>query len=334
MRTRRRVLIVDDDQATVVALWRTLYQDNERYDVLVAASAEIAQRILMENDVDVMVTDVRLPGRSGIELLRWAADESPGTRVIVMTGYDLDEVRDTAFRHGCLEIVAKPFELDAMHELVVETLERRDSLTGTLDTMAPSDVIQMLCLTQRSTAVRVVDGPMMGVLHIERGEIVHARCDGRTGEAAVYRILASKHGRFDTLPLPKDGPRSVHAPWQHLLLEGARLHDEAYAGVTRVSWLPDASALAGEIARVAVPRSVIAPRDDAGSAGPELESPTGDASGGSATEVAELVDRGFEALRRRDYDAARAIWQRALALDPGNRALELNLRRLERLHTG
>jgi DNA-binding response OmpR family regulator len=324
MRSRHKVLIVDDEEAIVLGLARILYQDNDRYDVLLAANAEIAERILTENEIDVMVSDIRLPGKSGIDLLCWAASESPRTRVIMITAYDVVQYRDKAYRHGCLEIVQKPFDLHEMRALIGAAMERRDSFTGTLDTMAPSDVVQLLCLTQRTTALRVVDGEMMGVLHIDRGEIVHALCNDRVGEAAVYRLLSATRGKFDTLPLPKDGPRSVHAPWQHLLLEAARIDDETRAGMLRGSRPPAAPSHAPEApsrppSKQAPPATGAEPEEQAVDASPH------------AAEVGRLVDEGFEALRRRHYDTAREVWEKALGLDPGNRAIELNLRRLERM---
>ena len=325
MRTRRKVLIVDDEEAIVLGLLRILYQDNERYDVLVAANAETAQKILTENDVDVMVTDVRLPGKSGIDLLCWAASESPITRVIMITAYDVADLRDKAYKHGCLEIVQKPFDLYEMRDLIVDALERRDSLTGTLDTMSPSDILQMLCLTQRSTALRVVDGASMGVVHIDRGEIVHALCDDRVGEPALFRILRCRRGKFDMLPLPKDGPRSVHAQWQHLLLESARIDDEVRAGMMKASWVPPPPA----DPRGARPASEGA-LDDAWER--PLDAPTKKTD--RRAEAAILIDRGFEALRTHDYDAARTIWEQALELEPDNRMIELNLRRLQRMREG
>ena len=93
---RPKVLLVDDDEDLLLALCGTLYQDNARYDVLLAGTAEIAQQILLDVPVDVVVTDVNLPARSGMDLLSWAAVERPEIRAIVMTAFDAPGVRDRA----------------------------------------------------------------------------------------------------------------------------------------------------------------------------------------------------------------------------------------------
>src|SRR5262249_41617799 len=99
---RPKVLIVDGEDAIVLALHRVLYQDNPRYDVLLARSAEIAQEIIADTRVDVLVTDVHLPDKSGMDLLGWVAAEAPSTRVIVMTAFDVGGIKDRAHAFGCL----------------------------------------------------------------------------------------------------------------------------------------------------------------------------------------------------------------------------------------
>jgi DNA-binding NarL/FixJ family response regulator len=319
---RRRLLIVDDEETIVFGLLRVLYQDNARYDTLLASSAEIAQDILRETPVDVMVTDVRLPGINGIDLLCWAANESPQTRVIVITAFDIAQLRDKAFRFGCLEIVQKPFDLHEMRQLVADVMENRDGFYGSLGSLSAADIIQVLCLGQRTSAVRVTDGASFGIIHIDKGEVVHAIHDSEVGEKAVYRILRTKQGSFNTLPLPRDAPRTVHVPWQHLLIEGMRIDDELRAGLRKSSIPPPrASAVPSPVNGAATPAKTW---DDVVA---RVRKP----SPSRESDVMSLIDRGFEALKDRDYDLARQVWEQALGLDPENRLLELNLRKLERL---
>ena len=80
---RPKVLVVDDEEDTALRLQRVLYPDNDRFDVLLARSAEIAMEILADTPLEVIVTDMLLPGRSGMDLLCWAATERPDTRVII-----------------------------------------------------------------------------------------------------------------------------------------------------------------------------------------------------------------------------------------------------------
>src|SRR5512141_2133669 len=228
---RPRVLIVDDEDNIVLALHRVLYQDNHRYDVLLARSAEIAQQILLDVPVDVLVTDVHLPEMSGMDLLCWAALETPTTRVIVMTAFDITGIKDRAHAFGCLRLMRKPFDVHEMRATILRALSLRDTFTGNLSELSSVDVIQMLCIARKTTALRLSEGTSTGVIHIENGELVHAVWDDLVGEEAFFRMLAVKHGLFYTSPLPPDIERTIKGDWQYLLIEGLRRLDEAAAGM-------------------------------------------------------------------------------------------------------
>ncbi len=326
MATRRsRVLIVDDEDNIVLALHRVLYQDNLRYDVLLARSAEIAQQILLDVPIDVLVTDVHLPGKTGMDLLCWAAVESPLTRVIVMTAFDVTGIKDKAHAFGCLRLMRKPFDVHEMRATILRALDRRDSFTGNLADLSAIDVIQMLCIGRKTTALRLSEGPSSGVILIENGEIVHAIWDGQVGEEAFFKMMAVKNGLFYTSPLPPDIERTIKGDWQYLLIEGLRKLDEA--------------ALAAETEGDDQPRPSV--RFSPFAAGKDENVPAeliGLAADGPAPvpvkppdphRVARLIDDGFAALRSGNRDEARQLWEEALKLDPTNRMIELNLRKLE-----
>ena len=331
------MLIVDDEDNIVLALHRVLYQDNHRYDVLLAKSAEIAQEILSASPVDVLVTDVHLPEKSGIDLLSWVAVQAPSTRVIVMTAFDISGIKDRAHAFGCLRLLRKPFDVHEMRAAILRALSLRDTFTGNLSELSTVDVIQMLCIARKTTALRMVEGTSAGVVHIEKGEIVHAVWEDLAGEDAFFRVLAVKKGLFSTSPLPPDVERTMAGDWQHLLIEGLRRLDEANAQGgdeaperPSVTFLPTPPAEA-----IGAPRSGSRPlnREEGtvtlsrGTLGSMLgDAPADDAR--ASPEAARLIDEGWSSLRAGRREEARAAWEAALRLNPRNRAVELNLRKL------
>jgi DNA-binding response OmpR family regulator len=326
---RGKVLVVDDEDDIVLALHRVLYQDNHRYDVLLARSAEIAQEILEHDRIDVMVTDVQLPALSGMDLIGWVAGKAPQTRVIVMTAHDIARIKDRAHAFGCLRLVRKPFDVHEMRAAVLRALSLRDTFTGDLSELSCVDVIQMLCLAKKTAALRLSEGESAGVVHIDNGEIVHAVWGDTVGADAFYRVLGVRNGLFSTAPLPPDVERTLEGDWQHLLIEGLRRLDEAGAG-DRPSLRPAPPSRESVSAFRADPSP--APEATGVTFGRStLGSMIGDASpgpGGRAPEVSRLVDDGFRALRAGRREEAKRAWEAALALDPGNRMVELNLRKL------
>lgn len=346
--SRRLVLIVDDEDNIVLALHRVLYQDNERYDVLLAKSGEVAQVILRERRVDVMVTDVHLPGICGIDLLCWAAVESPNTRVIVMTAFDITGIKDRAHAFGCLRLVRKPFDVHEMRAAVCGALEHGDGFAGRLSDLSLVDVIQMLCISRKTTALRVSHGASSGIILLENGEVVHAVWEDTVGDEAFFRLLSLSNGAFYAFPPPPEVEKTIHESWQHLLMEGMRRLDEGAREQARTerprrpSERGQDPAVAANAVQVSGSASTSAPAADpapASVATPALASKLAPAAVLPPvpppprvlvpTDVDKLVDQGFAALKAGDHVETLRLWEQGLRADPSNRMLELNLRKLQ-----
>ena len=76
-------MVVDGDKEKSLVLHRVLYAGNQLFDVLLAASADVAREIMRDVSVDVVITDMDLPGASGVDLVCWAAIEFPETVYVV-----------------------------------------------------------------------------------------------------------------------------------------------------------------------------------------------------------------------------------------------------------
>jgi DNA-binding NtrC family response regulator len=105
---KRRVLIVEDDEIFLRPLQRTL--EVAQYDVLAVPSGEEAIDLLKTDDADLVLTDKRLPGMDGVELVRRIKNEHPDLAVVVMTAYGTIESAVEAMRLGASDYLVKPFE--------------------------------------------------------------------------------------------------------------------------------------------------------------------------------------------------------------------------------
>ena len=104
---KRNVLFVDDDEAILRSLERGLL--DESYNKLFTKSSKEALRVLKRKKVHVIVTDMRMPEMTGLELLRIARQEYPNITGIVFTGYELDTELQNAFNQGeIFKLISKP----------------------------------------------------------------------------------------------------------------------------------------------------------------------------------------------------------------------------------
>ena len=116
-----KILVVDDEPKGVKLL--TLRLEEAGHALTGAGTVEQAKTLLDRELFDLLISDVRLPDGSGLDLLKYAKQGAAGLPVIVITAFG--SIRDavSAMQFGATEYVVKPFELEAMAMLVERTLE-------------------------------------------------------------------------------------------------------------------------------------------------------------------------------------------------------------------
>ncbi len=118
------VLIVDDDPAMCRLLQTGLKSLGA--ETLVASSTDEALRLFSEREVDAVLTDLRLGGRSGLELCQSITEQRPDVPVVVMTAFGSLDTAVEAIRAGAYDFVTKPFELDRIRVTVERALGHRE----------------------------------------------------------------------------------------------------------------------------------------------------------------------------------------------------------------
>jgi two-component system, NtrC family, nitrogen regulation response regulator NtrX len=120
---RTRVLVVDDEPSVLLEISGAL---KRHYDVLTAQSAEEAEAILAKERVDLLLTDLRLPGKDGLHLLEAAKATNSDLPVVIMSGHGTIEEAVRATRMGAADFVEKPFGPDRLNVTIERALELRE----------------------------------------------------------------------------------------------------------------------------------------------------------------------------------------------------------------
>src|SRR4051794_3954800 len=102
-----RILVVDDDPK-IRQILTTILQGAE-YDAQGVGSAHEARAVLRDGGVDLLLTDVRMAGQSGLELIRFALAEHTETATLLISGADDPEVARVGMEYGAYGYLAKPF---------------------------------------------------------------------------------------------------------------------------------------------------------------------------------------------------------------------------------
>ena len=118
-----KILIVDDEEIIRNFLIDVL--SDEGYTTKAVSSGEEAVQLFKKNVFDLIITDIKMPGMDGIQVLRAAKAIDSDQSVIVMTGYASTETAVESMKLGAADYITKPFNLDQIKIVVAKTLERR-----------------------------------------------------------------------------------------------------------------------------------------------------------------------------------------------------------------
>lgn len=290
-----KVLIVDDEETLTWSMSKSLSKDKDKFEVIVANSGEDAIKVLeTQKQVKLVITDIRMPGISGLDLLSKIRKEYPDVKVIIITAYGSPDVQREANMRGSLYYIEKPFEIKEIRKIIIDTLkEERKGFEGQLSDLLLTDVIQMKCLGKSSSSLAIKSGARDGKIFFKDGKIVHAETGDSTGEDAFYQILSWPEGTFSSARADTPPKTTIEKDWQFLVMEGLRIADEASK--------PDVG------------------KEEAA----KKEEKKVDQSA-----FFSHLDKGFAFLKENNFKSAKKEWNTALKLQPDNEMVKFNLKKL------
>ena len=222
----KRVLVVDDEEDMLWMLQRNLNKGMSEVEVLAASSGEEALAVLSDKDINLVITDINMPGMNGLDLLIEVNNRYPETGVIIMTAYPSNSFEREAMMGGSLRFVEKPFDIKDMRQIVGEVLKTNEGFQGTLDGIDLIDIVQFNGLSKATSALKVTTADQEGMIFFKKGEVVHAMCDNTSGEQAFFKILEFQGGTLQNIRGVEPPIVSIQKNIESLLFESAVRNDE------------------------------------------------------------------------------------------------------------
>lgn len=189
-----RILVVDDEDI-VVSLVRDALEDD---DLIIesATSGEEALRIADRFELQLLVTDIRMPGLDGIELAARIKEQRPETMVVFMTGYaNLNSAKD-AIKQGAFDYIMKPFELTEIRQTVrnaVAAYKEAAHKTQESTLSHLSDLNRML-FTANDRSSLITSSLQFTMMHQQAD---HGAIVVRTDEPTVFTVIEINNASID-----------------------------------------------------------------------------------------------------------------------------------------
>jgi len=195
----RSILVVDDDRAMREMLQSML--ESAGLEARAASSAVEALAMLKDVDFDVVLSDIRMPGRDGLELLGEIRERRPDTPVVLMTAFGSIDSAVQAMRAGAFDYVPKPFKRDEVLVVLERAFEHRELANENRRLRATLDRSRSFGeLTGTSPAMREIFAMIRRVADSRSSVLISG--ESGTGKEVVARTLHFSGARRDKPFLP------------------------------------------------------------------------------------------------------------------------------------
>jgi len=189
-----RILVVDDDQG--MRDYLEIMLSREGYDVNTVPGGKKALTLCRKRKFDLVITDLKMPGMDGVDLLKSLKEVSPETMTILITGYASGETAVAAMKEGAYDYLEKNFEPDDLKKLVRDALRKK--VTGEEDAQFMKDV-------KSSVSFGKMTGKSRGMLKVyslvkktaETAANVLILGESGTGKELVARAIHENSSRND-----------------------------------------------------------------------------------------------------------------------------------------
>jgi CheY-like chemotaxis protein len=220
------ILVVDNDAATVSSISDHL---SSYADCLAATSYNEALSTLeKEEGISLVISEIRMPGRDGFDLLLWLRENRPKVKVIMTTAYGSALVKTLAKQKGAVMYLEKPLDLKQVMDTVRLIVERK-GFSVAIQEMEFTDLLQFLSFAGRAVKVLVTNNlGEEGDIGLEGDTALWVKTRAHFGEEAFFEIVGWEGGGFEMRPLGKEerDRKGEVISLSYLLLEGARRKDE------------------------------------------------------------------------------------------------------------
>src|SRR2546422_185411 len=185
---KHRVLIVEDDEIFLRPLQRTL--EVAGYEVVVVSSGEDAVDVLKSDDIDLVLTDKRLPGIDGVEVVRRIKGEHPNVAVVVMTAYGTIGSAVEAMRFGAEDYLVKPFDAAEILMVLRRAIEFQELKAASRATIRRNqERFTLKNIVARSAVMKEVFDLVGSVAGLDTTVLIH-------GETGVGKELLARSIHF------------------------------------------------------------------------------------------------------------------------------------------
>jgi DNA-binding response OmpR family regulator len=221
----KNVLIVEDETPFLISLTDGLAAYGEDFTVLSALNGREAVKILDSTEVDLVVTDLRMPKMDGFELLAHMSGQYPNMPVIVMTAYGTPEIEERLQDMGIFQYLEKPLEFNFLVDRIFDIVKNGSS-PDRIHRISLAAFLQLLEMENKTCTLTVKSRGREGQLYFAKGALHQAETGDMKGEKAALDIIGWDNVAMEIQYTCNVKKKSIGLPVAEILMEGFRIKDD------------------------------------------------------------------------------------------------------------
>jgi len=221
----KNALIIDDEKSLLFSIKKGFETFKDELNIITAENGVEAVKILATHDVDLVVTDLKMPEMDGFELIVHLSEHYPGMPIMVMTAFNTPEIEQRLTSDRTMTIFEKPVNFDEFSKTIIDAV--RSDTSDCPFGISISSFMQLIQSEQKTCLLEVKVQDKSGIIHFENGELINASFSDLNGENAIYRMMEYQDIQIGFKKIPKKKvKRSIHNGLMQILMEGMRRIDD------------------------------------------------------------------------------------------------------------
>jgi len=220
----KNILIVDDEKSFLSSLVFGFESYAADFNTMTAENGKKAVEAMQSRDIDLVVTDLKMPEMDGFELLAYLSRTHPGIPVIVMSAYCTSEIKTMLRDRGAFTILEKPIDFQDLVNKIFLGLEAVSE--GFIQGITLPAFLQLVEMEKKTCTLRIESHGEKGLLYFQDGVLIDAETDKEQHESAACTIGCWEDARIEIESFCRKKIRQINKPLNYILMEGYRIKDE------------------------------------------------------------------------------------------------------------
>lgn len=219
-------MLVDDEKKFLKSLKDGLHSFSNIFETDICFSVNEAIKQIENQKYDLVITDLRMPKKSGIDLLIYLNQVKFSGKLMVMSAYNTEENLKQIKSLGIVDIISKPFKIDWFTEKLLDFFSGEKDDTVVFESIDLLTVMQIINLERKTAAIQIEYKNKNSYIYFQDGEIVNAEFEDLDGMDAIRGLIARNKGLISIKQLKRKIKKNLSLPFNEIMMETMKEIDE------------------------------------------------------------------------------------------------------------